>query len=240
MGVRGMVVSDLHLLSNRSYGEGIFWTFLADHQPFDILVFNGDTFDFGWTDCDSIGEAVCRAFEFLERVAGAFPACRIIYVLGNHDCVDSFVDRFAQFIEKYPQFSLVTDYVRIDTNLFLHGDVCNALTTHQAFIANRRRDARPHRRSTFARWLYQYIILLRLNRIVYLMHAKEEMIRRLCYYLEGDNRSALEGITHVFFGHTHAPFRRRNQRGIEFVNTGSGIRGLRASFSEFAVRGEEQ
>lgn len=235
---RGLVVSDLHLLSDRSVGEKLLEPFLLNTGEFDLLVLNGDIFDFPWTNRPSIEVAIDDALKLLEKLIEAAPECRIVYLLGNNDCITPFVDRLRHLGERCSRFTFFSDYVRLGDKLFVHGDICNSRMNRQEFLARRTLDAQVKSRSPFARRLYRYIILLGLNRVVYLMHSRKEIINRIFFFFEAEEQLPLVGVSQVFFGHTHAPFRYQDRRGIEFINTGSGIQGLKMASSTFTIKNQ--
>ena len=51
--IRGMAVSDLHLFAYRSAGEEYFNSLRPQLNATDILVLNGDIFDFRWSTLPS-------------------------------------------------------------------------------------------------------------------------------------------------------------------------------------------
>src|SRR5262245_59105033 len=86
----GIVISDLHLLARRSRGLALFESLRTRLCDAEILVLNGDTFDFRWSIITDPGASLGAAFEWLRRVAGELPRCRLHLVLGNHDCLLDF------------------------------------------------------------------------------------------------------------------------------------------------------
>src|SRR5688572_3309334 len=84
--IRGMAVSDLHLFAYRSAGMEYFDALRSQLTSADVLVLNGDIFDFRWSTLPNPEITANRAVEWLQAVRGAYPSCAIHYVLGNHDC----------------------------------------------------------------------------------------------------------------------------------------------------------
>ena len=84
--VRGLAVSDLHLFARRSAGEEYLHSLRSQLASTDVLVLNGDIFDFRWSTLPSVEATAARALEWLEALHAAYPSCTIHYVLGNHDC----------------------------------------------------------------------------------------------------------------------------------------------------------
>jgi len=232
---RGFVVSDLHLFSRRSRGEQVLSQLRPQLSTFDLFVFNGDTFDFAWSDCPSLGRLVGDSLRLIEDLLSTYPNCHFFYIFGNHDCLTAFVEGIAQLSMRYSNLSSFHEYLVLGDNLFLHGDVCNQSMDRAQLNSLRADCAQVKQRSSLARAVYPLLVLLGLNRVVYLTHPHTLMISRIHHYFDLSFPSVTKNIKQIFFGHTHAPFVRRDSSGIKFVNTGSAIRGLRSNFCEFQV-----
>lgn len=230
----GFVVSDLHLLSHRSDATGLLSGLFARSRRCDFFIFNGDTFDFAWTSEISIEVAIERAEGILRQFCSEAPECHFFYVMGNHDHVGRFLDLLSSIERDFPNFSLHWDILQLGTLLFLHGDVCNREMSFEDLRAFRALYVAGRKRHPVHHWIYSLIILLRLNRIVYLTHPKETMVQRVFHYLKS-RPIDLGRVTDVFFGHTHVAFRDFLFQGIRFHNTGSSIRGLKAQFQELSL-----
>jgi UDP-2,3-diacylglucosamine hydrolase len=120
--IRGIAVSDLHLFAHRSAGMEYFNTLRPQLASADLLVLNGDIFDFRWSTLPSLDVTADRAVEWLRSVRAAYPACEIHYVRGNHDCPAFFTDRLDQLANSMERFRWHEYGVRIGTALFVHGD----------------------------------------------------------------------------------------------------------------------
>ena len=90
---RGIVVSDLHLFAHRSHGDACFQSLRAELESVDLLVLNGDIFDFRWSTLRGHDTTADAAAIWLQNLAADFPRCEIHYVLGNHDCLSLFRKR---------------------------------------------------------------------------------------------------------------------------------------------------
>lgn len=234
----GLVVSDLHLFSIRSRGIEVLHRALQNEGFPELLVLNGDTFDFNWAGNASYEELFERGVALLRGLLQRYPGISIVYVLGNHDCQPGFVTHLERLSQSSSRFHWHELQVRIVDALFLHGDVCNAPMDQIELRKARVRDALPRPRSSFARLVYQCIIAFRGNRIIHLMHSRKTVADRLTWYLSRLDPALVSGVQQVFFGHTHVPMVWKDSAGVEFINTGSAIRGLGSSFTTF--RAENQ
>lgn len=232
---RGFVVSDLHLFSCRSRGESELRHLRSKLTNTDLLVFNGDTFDLAWSNRPTLERVVADALKLIEELLVAFPHCHFYFLYGNHDCAPSLVVGLKSLRQHYSNLTTYDQYLRLGQNIFLHGDVCNYYMDGAGLKALRARYAAVVPRSKLAKMIYQVIIYTGLNRIAYLTHPRAEMIKRINYYLDTVCPEITGEVERIFFGHTHSPFNQRDTRGIEYINTGSAIRGLRANFTEFYV-----
>ncbi len=55
---------------------------------------------------------------------------------------------------------------------------------------------------------------------------------RIANWLQADSGSLTDGVTDVYFGHTHRDFADYEYDGLRFHNTGSTIRGLSSRMLE--------
>jgi UDP-2,3-diacylglucosamine pyrophosphatase LpxH len=221
---RGFAVSDLHLFAHRSSAH--------DHLPLvrqaateaDFIVLNGDIFDFRWSTLPTRGHTLDAAVGWLRSLAEDHPECRFYYIMGNHDALAPLAPRLDALVAERPNLHWNPTHVRINDALFLHGD----LPLHRK------------RRSPFARDLvtsevqwgrlasfaYHVFVHLHLHRLVSLIHWPQRCARRILRSLADHGRELADGITDVYFGHTHEPFRDFHYRGIRFHNSGAAVRGL--------------
>jgi UDP-2,3-diacylglucosamine hydrolase len=82
-------------------------------------------------------------------------------------------------------------------------------------------------------------MVLGLHRVVARCHGKKRCAMRIIYSLKADKDGLTDGVTDVYFGHTHAAFSSYRYAGLTFHNTGAAIRGLRLNMSAFRVRNTE-
>ena len=68
----GLVLSDLHLFSIRSCGEHHLLSIRESLEQADHIVFNGDTFDFRWSQYSTEEQSIAAALAWLRTRTEAF------------------------------------------------------------------------------------------------------------------------------------------------------------------------
>jgi UDP-2,3-diacylglucosamine hydrolase len=188
-------------------------------------VLNGDTFDFKRAIYASSAETAQHATTWLRELSKRAPATSFFYVLGNHDSQTHFVRALTAALPEMPNVSLINDSLRLGSSLFLHGDVVDLpLNTDDiSQVRSRYAQAEPDWGS---RLFSQLVTRLRVNKIEYLRHSKRMLAERIIRHLARTQNGALDGLSDIYFGHTHVPFKDFEHQGLRFHNTGSMIRGL--------------
>lgn len=222
---RGIVLSDLHLLSWRSRGHEYIAELEGDFREAEVLVLNGDIFDFEWTHFAAIDEAIGEAYRWFGRLTETYPHLRIHYLFGNHDYVHPFVAGVKEWAAERERFSVHDEVLRIGDCLFLHGDCTNWRTTADALRRTRERTARPARRSDRAARILQFLDDIGLVEVIHYLvfWTPGTVAKRLLFYLRDRDPALLDGVKHIYFGHTHLPFRDYMHGGFCFHNTGSAV-----------------
>ncbi len=228
---KGIVISDLHLLSARSEGESRFEREIRPRlNEIDTLVLNGDTFDFRWA-CRPLNETVPEAITWIQNLRCDFPDLEICYLLGNHDCLSHFVNE----LRSLERISIHAHILQLGRNLFLHGDAANyrmGLKQFQKFRDAWETDQPKSKRD--AR-LYDLTDKVGLSYLTHaLWFAGNTAVRRISWHLDRVSSAWREDADNCFFGHTHMPIKNRLYRGIRFYNTGSGIRGMEFAPATFS------
>ncbi|MEN8773858.1 MAG: hypothetical protein ABF379_09885 [Akkermansiaceae bacterium] len=59
----GLVISDLHLFAGRSDGAVLFKGIQSQLKSVDLLVLNGDTFDFRWSHANNEEKCIAAAIQ---------------------------------------------------------------------------------------------------------------------------------------------------------------------------------
>lgn len=224
---QGLVFSDLHLFAPRSDGATVFERLQPQLANRRTLVLNGDTFDFRWSKFPNHETSTRAALEWLNELLRKNPDCRVHFLSGNHDCLDSFTRNLALLAKAQPRFHWHDTWLRLGQALFLHGD-CAQYPMDAAgldrYRAVWRRDRRRGRLASGA-----YIAADRLG-LTNLAHRwafpRGRTLTRIVHYLDSVWPQWRREIRHCYFGHTHLPFSGVVFQGIHFHNTGSAIRGM--------------
>ncbi|MFT6238355.1 MAG: UDP-2,3-diacylglucosamine hydrolase [Akkermansiaceae bacterium] len=221
----GLVISDLHLFSERSRGDDLVQNLHPKLQKSQLLVLNGDTFDFRWSTLPDEPTTLQAATTWLTKLLSNHPHLEVHYVLGNHDCLTSFRAILEKFSTQNPHFHLHEFHCRLGTNLFLHGDCTNRGMTPEKLLRYRQSWSTDSPKGPLSKKLYRLVDASGLGLLFHKLYFKRDStITRLQSHLTAT--STIEGITTCHFGHTHLPFANHLKNGIAYHNTGSGIRGM--------------
>jgi len=220
-------VSDLHLFSSRSKAHEHMVEIHEAAATGEHLILGGDIFDFRWASC---GEdvAIDAAVEWLQTLLAESDTCRIHYVLGNHDHHHKLLPRLAELADALDRFQWHEAYVRIDSSVFLHGDVAERKMTAGQLHALRARWAEKHApRPVWLNHLYDLVVASRIHRALPLIfHPPRLIAERLLHYLSEIGEGPKTGLQHVYFGHTHSEMTDYRYGGVMFHNCGATIHGL--------------
>jgi len=218
----GHVISDLHLFTPWSAAPKYLGRIRSAAGESDFFVLNGDVFDFRWSVLPTTEEGVRAAVAWLRTFACEHPTCHVHYVMGNHDGLELLAEHLDVLAGETENLSWHPAYLRIGGALFVHGDL---------FL--RKRVADPFRRRLAPSIRRKHRALNRCYRLLHAMrvhrwHAPIYGSRRCARKILRALRSAggADGVTDVYFGHTHASFTDYTSGGITFHNTGSVINGL--------------
>ena len=224
----GLVISDLHLFAGRSDGGKLFAGLKDQLDSADLLVLNGDTFDFRWSHFSTEEESINAAIQWLKDLRKKFPKLEIHYVLGNHDCLA----RFRERLPTSPNFYLHEFHLQLGSCLFLHGDCSNWGMTPEKLKKYRQAWSHDSPKGGLSKKIYQLVDTIGLSRLFHHLYFREAAtVARVERFL-GD---FLQGVTRCYFGHTHVPFSNHRRNGVAFFNTGSGIRGMGFNPRNFEV-----
>lgn len=219
----GTVLSDLHLFARRSLGLDHYDRIRREVHDRDFLVLNGDIFDFRWSrDHDSYDHAFASAAEWLEQLADVNERCRVVYVMGNHDGYRGFAPYLEDLAERRANFRWNPSHVRIGSCLFLHGDLVLPARGDDPF--RRRLHDGHRRRGRVGDATYAVVLASRVLRLTRLWTSPRRCAARILRRLREDRSDLADGLTDVYFGHTHEPFRNFAVGALTFHNTGSSVR----------------
>lgn len=236
MQTRGVVFSDLHLFSVRSAGVGCLESIRQQLELAQVIVLNGDTFDFRWSTLGNEENTILAALDWLRDLVARYPKAEIHFIVGNHDCLEAFTSRLDDLAVALPRFHWHEHALRLGSALFVHGD-CAHRPMDAAGLEDYRRiwryDKPRHR--LLGRG---YLIADRLG-ITWLAHrshfSSAKTLTRLTWYLDRTVPDWRETTRDCYFGHTHLPLRDHERDGVRFHNTGSAIKGSPFAPREFEV-----
>jgi UDP-2,3-diacylglucosamine hydrolase len=204
----------------------------------DYFVLGGDIFDFCWARTRSHSHTVEKAVAWLRSLIEPRPHCEFHYVLGNHDYHQQFIAQLAELNSALPNFFWHRFYVRLGSNLFLHGDVTDHGNHNAQSLANARAEwLDAPRRGPFMSRLYDVVVLTRLHKpVTHLVFSKRIVTRRILKYLEAIGQGPAAGVKDVYFGHTHKHLVNYYQGGVYFHNGGVAIKGMKFHILEAHVK----
>jgi UDP-2,3-diacylglucosamine pyrophosphatase LpxH len=220
----GYVISDLHLFTPWSAADDQMGRVRAAATRAEFLVFNGDVFDFRWSTRGDVEQSVSEAVEWLHDFATAHPACRVIYVMGNHDGLLPFAEQLEPMAAATANFEWHPACARIGTALFFHGDLFLRRNVPDPFT--RRLKPVIRKRPTALGRAYRLLHRMRVHRWHAPMVGGRRCARRILRAFRSAQNGLAEGVTDVYFGHTHATLADFRYGGLTFHNTGSLIGGL--------------
>lgn len=236
---QGLVISDLHLFAQRSVGERLVADLRGEFAHADVLVLNGDIFDFSWSRLPSEEASITAALAWLRGLAGDFAGREVHYILGNHDCLTAFRDALDGLVRDCPALRCHEHSVRLGRHLFLHGDCANRKMCGEALAKHRRAWSRERSRTRVHAAMYEAVDTLGISRGFHRCYFPTvTTVKRVAHHLDHVLPAWREEIDDCYFGHTHQPFRAHTHEGVRFHNTGSGIRGMRFQPLQFELSPE--
>ncbi len=221
---RGLVVSDLHLFARRSHGEARFDSLKDKLAEVDVLVLNGDIFDFRWSTLPDEAVTVAAALDWLRALADRHPHCEIHFIQGNHDCLTTFRDELIALAARLPRLHCHTNELRLGSALFLHGDCANRKMDAAGLRRRRARWEAGRQSSDLAFSAYVAVDRFGITRRAHeWIFPRKRTVRRIAHYLDRASPDWRRRTRDCYFGHTHLPFAGYCYDGIAFHNTGSAI-----------------
>ena len=180
------------------------------------VVLGGDIFDFKWSTYETLDHSLDSAERWLGELYDRSNDCRFHFVLGNHDCHPRFIERLKRFSQCRDRFYWHRYFVRIDHCLFLHGDVV-AKGAHDHFVLEtlRRKHHYKKNKPKVSHLAYDLVVKTRMHRVAMFAIREEVVLQRIRGYAESIGHGPDEGVTDVFFGHTHIRI-----DGIEYTDFG--------------------
>lgn len=224
---KAFVISDLHMFCRRSDWLKHLPALYEAAASADLFVFNGDTFDFKWSDLSSLEETVDKAIGFLRTFAQLHPQCRVHVNLGNHDHNQPFMEALAALSREMQNFTWHPYYLRVGKTVFLHGDAATYKMTHARLERYRNRWRRHRKQGQIKNRAYDAAFRANAHVAVSrLVFSRKRTARFLAAYLDDIGQGAEDGVERVYYGHTHVPVAGYSYRGLTFHNGGAALAGM--------------
>jgi UDP-2,3-diacylglucosamine hydrolase len=193
----------------------------------NLVVLNGDIFDFRWSRLRDLETTVAAALDWLRELSNAYPKCQIHYVLGNHDCLACFREGLSALASTSARLHWHEHGLRLGNALFLHGDCTDEPMDSLALCRYRVRWENDRQRGAFAAAAYLAADRLGITRLTIARHfPRRQTVERLVHHLDQAWPDWRNTTRNCYFGHTHLPFSNYRHDGVAFHNTGSAIRGM--------------
>lgn len=227
MGNRAYFISDLHLFSNRSVGDQYVSEFRAAASKAHTFVLGGDIFDFKSSRLGSFEKTVAAGRRWIEDFIHPYPDCQFHFLSGNNDANHELSAELKDIERQCGNFSFHPHWLRLESCVFVHGDVCDGFYDQSGLEAKR---ARLNDRKSSGRLrniVYDTTIALRVYRFLSAkLNPAPKATERLCHYLDSIEQGASSGTRFVYFGHTHNRLIGFENQGMKFYNCGATIKTL--------------
>lgn len=240
MAKRGLVISDLHLLAKRSVGETLFNDIEQLLEQCELLVLNGDTFDFRWSTLREEQASIAAAIHWVEELLVRLEGREVHFVYGNHDCLGAFREKLEPLAMVRSNLWVHEHFMQLGDQLFLHGDCANRRMDVAAMAAFRASWANDKPRGKFSATMYDVVDKTGLCWQFHRRYFPQAItVARVAHYLDAALPGWRQEVADCYFGHTHLPFRDHEHEGVLFHNTGSGICGMGFEPLEFQYESRE-
>ena len=216
--------SDLHLFCGRAQPDTSMEKIHAVLDDADIMVLNGDIFDFRWSRHADHEATIQAALDWLEALVGKAPKCHFHYVLGNHDVVTEFMMVLDEFAARHNNLEWHEFTWQHEDVLFLHGDAIHRRMTHDEFLEYRSHWKNDKQKGKLVDRMYDAGSAVGLINLIHRVGFPErKSVGRMDAYLESSGLN--KGVNKVYFGHTHVAIDGAELNGIQYYNCGAGMRG---------------
>lgn len=217
-------ISDLHLFSPRSSAQSDPLWIPERYPDRELLVLGGDIFDFRWSRQGSVAESLKAAERWLLQLCDAWPG-QIMYLPGNHDCLDDFLLTLDWIQLRHSCFEWHFHFAVFGQTICLHGDVIDAGSPDRLA---RYRDRFQHTdpQTPVAHTVYDAAVGLRVHQLI---PSLRQRFRNPCAALLPHVRqlqASGQKIRQVVFGHTHFPVDGQQVGEFRFHNPGASLRHL--------------
>ena len=229
----GAVVSDLHLLTNRTTFARHSESIRKMASESDLFIFNGDVFDFQWSRHGDSEASVREAISWIKSLVTQHSHCHFVFLLGNHDSIPDYVCALDKLSQSRKNLSWGEHHAQLGDRIFLHGDLYHAGGNPLMVDAYRHRRNQKLDRSPVLHGLYWGVTKAGVFRVLVKMVSKRSCARRIIAYLDktmGDQASA---VREIYFGHLHKPFSNFSYDRFVFHNTGAALFGMKLNIMRF-------
>ncbi len=229
-------VSDLHKYSSRStfhwHREEIYKAMAAS----DIFVFNGDIFDFRWTNLNSVEETIIQATQWLGSLAKQSPHCQLHFIPGNHDCHPAFLNSLSELTRQHSNFHWHEYYFKFGDTVFLHGDIIDSGPGNDKLKSYRQKFIKSKKHGTLSNFIYDLVVGAGLHIVLSRLRPRHTQANRLLSYLKPE---VIKGVRRICYGHTHCAFENYLYNNISFCNSGTMTRGLSHKIMQMTINNQE-
>ena len=221
---RGAVISDLHLLTNRTTTSRYMSAIRLAASQSSLFILNGDIFDFCWSRHDGLEASVDAAMEWVEALVLEFPDCAFVFMAGNHDSVPAYVQRMEGLAARISNLYWEDYFVQLGERIFLHGDVFHAGGSRHELDAYRRKWSNPKIKHPLFHGLYWLTAKSGAQLLILPFLFKKHCARRILAYFKGMiSKERIEGVQDVYFGHVHRSFEHFSYEGFAVSQYGCGF-----------------
>ncbi|MBI9076074.1 MAG: metallophosphoesterase family protein [Desulfatibacillum sp.] len=221
---QGVVVSDLHMFARRSNAHELMGRIEGVISKSNMLVLNGDTFDFRWTTLPSISHTIKEAVDWIDSLTHRFSGCEVRVVCGNHDCREEYLLALEELANKNSSVTWHEHFMHMENLLFLHGD-CDSRHTKVDKIVHWSEPYQTSKKVGHALALvYDQVNRTGLTTLAQkLASPPKRASKRVFGYMNEVAPDVLDKVRHVYFGHSHVPFTFFEYNGLYFHNTGCAV-----------------
>jgi len=222
----------LHLLTNRSSAGRLMPSLHRAASEGDLLVLNGDIFDFQWSVYPDLGESLDYVENWVRDLVSRHRRCRFVFIMGNHDSLPAYGDLLDELSNEYDNLAWEPHYLQLGGKVFLHGDVGSSSRTSGDLMAYRQR-WHGRRRQPWVHTAYLACAHMGIARLICECRPARRHMPEIATYLKVEMGPRFTELRDVYFGHTHKPLTNYRWKGLRFHNTGATIHRVRSRIQTF-------
>lgn len=235
----GFTVSDLHLFSKRSQADRYLQEIRNAAAQADLLVLNGDIFDFQWTTYPSEAQTLQAAKQWIVDLITQRPKCDFVFIIGNHDAVPSYLSVLSELDATYANIHWREHYLKIGDKLFTHGDALHGGST-LAGLQTYRASCNSKQYGRAQKQLYATLTNLGVASLANKTVGKRKACKGILDFLATNFPHAAQGLKDIYFGHTHNALTAYEYQNLRFHNCGGPFAASRFLIHEFTFSMEER